>query len=90
MLLIPCPWCGPREETEFRHGGQAHRPVPPGGVDEHTWARYLYFRDNPTGAFAERWAHVHGCRRWFNLVRDTMTHEITDVYPVGERRDRWR
>ena len=24
MLLIPCPWCGEREETEFHHGGEAH------------------------------------------------------------------
>ncbi|MGZ8625813.1 MAG: sarcosine oxidase subunit delta, partial [Actinomycetota bacterium] len=24
MLLIPCPWCGPRDEVEFRYGGQAH------------------------------------------------------------------
>jgi heterotetrameric sarcosine oxidase delta subunit len=86
MLRIPCPWCGPREEVEFRHGGQA-RAVPPMSVDDLTWSRYLYFRDNPTGPLTERWVHVHGCRRWFNLVRDTLTHEITDVYPVGERRE---
>ena len=24
MLLIPCPWCGERDETEFRCGGEAH------------------------------------------------------------------
>jgi uncharacterized protein len=23
MLLVPCPWCGPRPEVEFRYGGQA-------------------------------------------------------------------
>jgi heterotetrameric sarcosine oxidase delta subunit len=33
-------------------------------------------RDNPKGWFAERWYHVHGCRRWFNLERDTATNEI--------------
>jgi heterotetrameric sarcosine oxidase delta subunit len=26
---------------------------------------------------AERWVHTAGCRRWFNLVRDTVTHHIT-------------
>jgi heterotetrameric sarcosine oxidase delta subunit len=26
---------------------------------------------------AERWVHTAGCRRWFTLVRDTVTHEIT-------------
>ena len=23
MLLIRCPWCAPRDEGEFRYGGQA-------------------------------------------------------------------
>ena len=24
MLLIDCPHCGPRNEVEFRYGGEAH------------------------------------------------------------------
>ena len=28
MMLIPCPWCGPRDETEFHYGGQAHVAYP--------------------------------------------------------------
>ena len=28
MQLIPCPWCGPREEVEFHYGGQAHVAYP--------------------------------------------------------------
>ena len=28
MQLIECPWCGPREETEFHYGGEAHVPYP--------------------------------------------------------------
>ena len=28
MLLITCPWCGPREEVEFHYGGQAHVRLP--------------------------------------------------------------
>ncbi|MGH6719268.1 MAG: sarcosine oxidase subunit delta, partial [Alphaproteobacteria bacterium] len=30
MLLIACPFCGPRDETEFRCGGESHiiRPGP--------------------------------------------------------------
>ena len=28
VLLIPCPWCGPRDEVEFRYGGQAHLAYP--------------------------------------------------------------
>ncbi|WP_330341978.1 sarcosine oxidase subunit alpha family protein [Streptomyces sp. NBC_00557] len=88
MLLIPCPWCGPRDEAEFHYGGQAHVPYPedPAALTDEEWARYLFFRDNPKGPFAERWSHAAGCRRWFNAVRDTSTNEILAVYRVGEDR----
>ncbi|MGY5116782.1 sarcosine oxidase subunit delta family protein [Streptomyces sp. 900105755] len=88
MLLIPCPWCGPRDETEFHYGGQAHVPYPedPASLTDEEWARYLFFRDNPKGPFAERWSHAAGCRRWFNAVRDTSTNEILSVYRAGEPR----
>ncbi|MGW4562892.1 sarcosine oxidase subunit delta family protein, partial [Streptomyces sp. NPDC004561] len=88
MLLIPCPWCGPRDEAEFHYGGQAHVPYPedPAALTDLEWARYLFFRDNPKGPFAERWSHAAGCRRWFNAVRDTSTNEILAVYRVGEPR----
>ena len=82
MLLIPCPWCGPRDEAEFHYGGQAHVPYPedPAALTDEEWARYLFFRDNPKGPFAERWTHAAGCRRWFNAVRDTATNEVLAVY----------
>ncbi|MDX3529223.1 sarcosine oxidase subunit alpha family protein [Streptomyces sp. ID05-39B] len=88
MLLIPCPWCGPRDEAEFHYGGQAHVPYPedPASLTDEEWARYLFFRDNPKGPFAERWTHAVGCRRWFNAVRDTSTNEVLAVYRSGEER----
>ncbi|MER5517379.1 sarcosine oxidase subunit delta family protein [Streptomyces sp. NPDC002763] len=88
MLLIPCPWCGPRDESEFHYGGQAHVPSPetPASLTDEEWARYLFFRANPKGPFAERWSHAAGCRRWFNAVRDTSTNEILTVYRAGEPR----
>ncbi|MFD8212502.1 sarcosine oxidase subunit alpha family protein [Streptomyces sp. NPDC059697] len=88
MLLIPCPWCGPRDEAEFHYGGQAHVPYPedPSALTDEEWARYLFFRDNPKGPFAERWSHAAGCRKWFNAVRDTATNEILAVYRAGEER----
>ncbi|MET7617982.1 sarcosine oxidase subunit alpha family protein [Streptomyces sp. NPDC005408] len=88
MLLIPCPWCGPRDEAEFHYGGQAHVPYPEdhAALTDEEWARYLFFRDNPKGPFAERWSHAAGCRRWFNAVRNTATNEILAVYRTGEPR----
>ena len=49
MLLIRCPWCGPRAEIEFRHGGEAHiaRPPQPSKLDDQAWAEHLFFRANP-------------------------------------------
>ena len=75
MLLVPCPWCGPRDEVEFSYGGQAGiaYPADPEALDDAAWADFLFMRDNPKGPFAERWCHTYGCRRWFDLVRDTAT-----------------
>jgi heterotetrameric sarcosine oxidase delta subunit len=54
------------------------------------WSRYLFFRSNPVGAYTERWVHVHGCRRYVTLTRDTLTHQITGAHfrgtPVEDRR----
>jgi len=88
MLRLDCPWCGPREETEFRYGGQAHvaRPEDPEAVSDAEWAAFVFLRDNPKGVFAERWCHASGCRRWFNVVRDTRTNEVLAVYRLDEPR----
>ncbi len=85
MLRIECPWCGPRDEVEFKYGGQAHvaYPADPDATSDDEWAAYLFLRDNPKGDFAERWVHTAGCRRWFNAVRDTVTHEFERTYPPG-------
>ena len=74
MMVITCPYCGPRNETEYHYGGQAHVPFP-AAEDELTdkdWAEYLFYRANTMGPYAERWMHAVGCRRWFNVVRDTI------------------
>ncbi len=86
MLLIQCPWCGNRPENEFRHGGEAHiaRPPDPMALDDAAWAEFLYMRRNPKGAHAERWRHIHGCGRFFNAVRDTVTDRIIRTYRPGE------
>jgi heterotetrameric sarcosine oxidase delta subunit len=86
MLLITCPWCGPRDETEFRYGGEAHiaRPAAPEQLSDPQWAEYVFMRDNPKGLFAERWNHAAGCRRWFNAIRSTVTHDIAAVYRPGK------
>ena len=87
MLIIHCPYCGPRPELEFVHGGQAHvrRPADPAQATDDDWLQYLYMRDNTRGVFAERWRHARGCGRFFNALRDTTTDQFLASYRVGEQ-----
>ncbi|WP_082113961.1 sarcosine oxidase subunit delta [Kiloniella litopenaei] len=89
MLYIKCPWCGERDETEFHYGGEAHivRPENPDELTDAEWAEYVFMRTNTKGVHRERWVHSDGCRRWFNVARNTVTNEIVSVYKVGEKPD---
>ena len=87
MFLIHCPHCGePRAEEEFHRAGEAHlmRPADPDACTDAEWGDYLYFRDNPRGTYREMWVHASGCRKHFNIARDTATYEILGTYRVGE------
>ncbi|MDQ0510362.1 sarcosine oxidase subunit delta [Ancylobacter amanitiformis] len=88
MLIIDCPWCGARPEIEFRYGGEAHiaRPADPAAMSDQEWADFLYNRTNPKGLHAERWRHIHGCGRYFNAVRDTVSDFFVTTYKAGEPR----
>jgi heterotetrameric sarcosine oxidase delta subunit len=84
MMHIRCPWCGLRDESEFVCGGTSHLSRPPLEAGDEVWGEYLFFRDNPQGPHRERWRHVHGCGQWFNVSRDTVTHEILAVYAITD------
>jgi heterotetrameric sarcosine oxidase delta subunit len=86
MLLITCPWCGPRDQTEFTYGGDANvkRPANPDALTDEAWANYVYIRDNPRGAHAELWHHHASCRRWLKVRRNTITHEILATAKLDE------
>lgn len=86
MLLIECPWCGPRAEVEFRFAGEAHLVRPGSEVSDAEWGAYLHERENLRGPAAERWRHIHGCGQFFNAVRDTFTDQIECTYRAGEPR----
>jgi sarcosine oxidase subunit delta len=86
MLLIPCPYCGPRPELEFAYGGEAGiaRPADPAALTDEEWGAFLYLRSNPRGPHNERWRHVHGCGRFFNARRDTVSDVFAASWKVGE------
>ena len=86
MFLINCPYCGERDQSEFSAGGEAHivRPKQPTELSVDQWAEFLFMRKNIKGVQFERWNHSNGCRRWFNVVRNTATDEILKIYNMGE------
>ena len=69
MFVINCPYCGERDQQEFKAGGEAHieRPKQPTELSDDEWAEYLFMRKNIKGVQFERWNHAHGCRKWFNI-----------------------
>ena len=78
MLIINCPFCGPRNESEFINGGPSKidRPDNPDAVSDADWIDYLIVPRNPIGFVDEEWWHVRGCTQWFSVRRHTATHEI--------------
>ncbi|MBZ5487548.1 sarcosine oxidase subunit delta [Halomonas aquamarina] len=88
MFYIHCPYCQEyREEEEFHPRGQGHlmRPADPDNATDEEWGDYLFFRDNPRGIHHELWVHSVGCRKFFNITRNTVTYEILETYPMGEQ-----
>ena len=76
MLLIPCPNCGERDESEFDYGGRAIA-YPELDASLEQWHQALHLRDNPRGDIAEYWYHSSGCESWITIRRDLVTHEIS-------------
>ena len=77
MLLITCPWCGPRAEKEFTYEEDAtvRRPA----MDNDSEAAhydYTYLRDPRRGPQDELWRHGAGCGKFVKVRRDTLTHKI--------------
>jgi len=87
MLLIKCPWCGERPETEFVCTGEAKAPRPedPHALSDEAWVDYLCVKDNRRGIIEEAWWHAKGCGLWFNLLRHTVTHETQPAPGEGGR-----
>jgi methylglutamate dehydrogenase subunit B len=83
MLLIPCPFCGPRDQIEFTYIEEAARRRPAPGAAIPAFHDYVFRRLNPRGRNRELWQHQAGCRRMVVVERDTLTHAISGVWLAG-------
>lgn len=89
MLFIKCPYCNQdRAEVEFAYAGEGHmvRPADPSTLTDEQWEAFLFLRANPRGTHFERWYHIHGCARYFNAVRNTVSDRFLMTYPAGKPR----
>lgn len=75
MMLLSCPWCGPRNATEFRYGGENRSRPDPATATPSQWRGYLFTKSNPMGQVRETWYHRAGCRQYITVERDTRTNE---------------
>lgn len=76
MFRIPCPHCGPRNRTEFRHVGERKSRPDPTSTTPARWRDYLYGQRNLADWTAETWYHTAGCRMFVTVERHTMSNEI--------------
>ncbi len=77
-MRIPCPFCGERDLQEYSFLGEAglKRPDPKADDAQQQFHDYVHIRKNKAGLTNELWQHIHGCRSWIVVRRDTLTHEI--------------
>ena len=78
MQRFHCPWCGPRDQSEFTYGRE-DATMPALDAPPAEWFSYVYERANPAGPHAEWWHHNLGCRQWLLIVRDTVTHDVLSI-----------
>lgn len=82
-MLLTCPYCGPRDVSEFTYQGDGNRQRPaPASQDLQAWNEYVYDRQNPAGDLNEIWQHSGGCRSHVRVRRNTVTHAVSSVVPA--------
>ena len=77
-MLIPCPWCGNRDEAEFSYGGEVTTEPDPIVSDDKDWADYVFNVNGEPGIRREWWHHGPS-GIWFILERDTRTDTVVQI-----------
>jgi sarcosine oxidase subunit delta len=72
-----CPYCGPREQREFRF----HKTLPE-RADAEPYARVYERLGNMTHS-REHWQHLDGCRAWLFVRRDPSSGAVLEVRVLG-------
>ena len=78
MLLIPCPHCGERDESEFDYGGRA-LALPALDATTREWHQALHLGNDSEDCADEYWYHSAGCERWIRLRRNLSNHVFMEA-----------
>ncbi len=84
MFRIPCPWCGLRDASEFRHLGEVPQHLDPRTATAAQWRSHLYDRANVAGWTAETWFHRAGCRSVITVERNTTSNAVRPAARTAE------
>ncbi|NIB42505.1 sarcosine oxidase subunit delta [Pseudomaricurvus alkylphenolicus] len=83
MKIMHCPLNGPRNISEFVHGGEVKAMPDPANCTDHDWADYVFYTDNKAGVVVEWWLHAPSSY-WFIAERHTVTDDIIRTYDPSE------
>jgi len=78
VLLIPCPYCGERDESEFDYGGRTV-DLPELNASSVEWHKALHLHEVDKNFIDEDWFHTVGCESWIRLKRNPDSHEFLEV-----------
>lgn len=81
-MRLACPFCGLRDHSEFAYGGDGTIVYPALDATVEAWHDAVFLRENIRGVQTETWQHLHGCRMWLKVERDTLTHDVLSVRPA--------
>ena len=75
MKVMPCPFNGDRNITEFAYFGPVTKRPDPDAAGDEEWTNYLFHSPNPAGLLLEWWCHTP-TNFFFLAERNTVTDEI--------------
>jgi sarcosine oxidase subunit delta len=83
MKIMNCPLNGPRNISEFVHGGEVREMPEPNTCSDHEWAQYVFYSDNLIEVVTEWWLHAPS-GYWFIAERHTASDEVLRTYDPSE------
>lgn len=83
MKIMNCPLNGPRNISEFVHGGEVREMPNSTTCTDREWADYVFYSNNEAGVVTEWWLHAPS-GYWFIAQRHTVSDEVIRTFDASE------